>query len=302
MADVLESLSTALSELISGGRPKVIVSDAPGAGPESESTGHRVAIEAMHNGRLPLGYLAQVPGKGRSATGYGGSGDAITVDEHEDEEVRAAVREAARIASIHKPVANPPVHERVRLQKWYWLESHTENPVGPTVGPYSLFDGTTGVPSAGNSVQTIPIALPAGTLSPVYLLDRYPGAMYMSLFISSFAFIPIGSTATGVQEFWFTDAGGAVAALGMANAATGDGYSNINKQLSSPLTDPGLTTLGTLTVNNISLGGTPVACRYQIGIGYVAGFADPSYNEHMLLPLTPAQKTQQLWTMSAQGN
>lgn len=290
MTDILDDLSLSLAKLLGvGPGQKVIVSPAPG-GPESQDETHRIEVERTHGGVLPLGYLAKHPGLGRDALGFGGAPDAIIVDESGPEELERALEENARIARVAKKVHDRVEHGKIRMGKWYWLEGHSDQTVGPCVGPYSLFDGTMTAPGAGNSVTTIPITVPTGTVSPIYLLDRYPGAMYMSLFVSSFAFVPTAGTTTGIQECWFTDAGGAVAGLGIYPSATGaSGIQSINKQCSSPLTDSGLQQLGTLTVNNIGIGGTPTSVRWQLSIGFIAFIADPWFNQQMILPQTKAE-------------
>lgn len=290
MPDILETVSDSLLKLLQGNhRTGAIVSDAPGGGPSSEGEEHRAVIEQGHKGTIPLGYLAKHPGLGRDATGYGGAGDAVIADqEDEEKQILRIHEENARIARAATHVRDRTPSGKVRMGRWYWLESHSDQTVGPVMGPFSLFDGTVGAPSAGNSVQVVSITMPANTVSPIFLLDRYPGAMYMSLFISSFALMPTATGMTGIQECWFQDIGGAVGGLGLYNATgtnTQD-YNNINKQLSSPLTDPGLSTLGTLTINNIGIGGTPVSSRYQLTIGYMAFFPDPWFNEQMVLPQT----------------
>lgn len=285
MPDVMDQLSDALATLFKQ-RQRALVSPAPGTGPESEIEDRRLVVEKQYNGTLPLGYLAAHPGKGAQATGFGGSGDAIIVDTFADQEVEeAAETETKRIEAVRRKLRNTPAAERIRLGKWFWLESHSDNTTGPTIGAFSLFDGTTGVPSAGNSVQQVTVALPAGTVSPVYLLDRYPGVFFMSIFVASAAFLPLGTTMTGVQEIWFSDIGGATAGLGIYNAASGNPYENINKQMDTPYTDPGTMTIGTLTFNNIGIGGTPVAVRWQLSIGYVGFVPDPHFNQQMMLPM-----------------
>lgn len=290
MADIMESLSEGILKLLQGNsRTKAIVSDAPGTGPESQIANKRVVIERSHGGTLPLGYLAEHPGLGRGATGFGGGGDAILTDEEtEESQLERIHAENERIARVATRIKDRTPSGKVRMGRWYWLESHSDQTVGPVVGPFSLFDGTVSAPGAGNSQQIIPVTMPANTVSPIFLLDRYPGAMYMSLFISSFAFMPVGTTMTGLQECWFQDVGGATAGLGLYNATgtNAQDYNNINKQLSSPMTDPGLSLLGNITVNNISIGGTPVASRWQISIGYMAFFPDPWFNEQMVVPMT----------------
>jgi hypothetical protein len=291
MADLLDSLSDSLTKLFHGpSGTGVVVSAGPG-GPESDDESHRVVVEKAHKGTIPLGYLAKHPGLGRNALGFGGAADAITVDASDDAAaLEHSLEENARIARVARRVHDRVEHGHVRMGKWYWLEGHSDQTVGPCVGPYSLFDGTMTAPGAGNSVTQIPIAVPAGTLSPLYLLDRYPGAMYMSLFVSSFAFVPTGATTTGVQECWFTDAGGAVAGLGIYPAASGaSGIQNINKQCSSPLTDSGVAQLGTLTVNNLGIAGTPTTVRWQLSIGFIAFLADPWFNQQMIVPQTKAE-------------
>lgn len=296
MPDLLESLSGSLEKLLFGkSGTGAIVSAGPG-GPESDDETHRVVVEKAHGGTLPLGYLANHPGLGRNALGFGGAADAVIVDEADDAgALERVLEENARIARVAKKVHDRVEHGRVRMGKWYWLEGHSDQTVGPCVGPYSLFDGTMTAPGAGNSVTTIPITVPAGTLSPLYLLDRYPGAMYMSLFVSSFAFVPTAGTTTGIQECWFTDAGGAVAGLGIYPSASGAaGIQNINKQCSSPLTDSGVAQLGTLTVNNLGIGGTPTSVRWQLAIGFIAFIADPWFNQQMIVPQTKAENVRSL--------
>lgn len=299
MTDPLDSLAHSLQHLF-GQDHKVIVSDAPG-GPESEGEDHRLLVQGNHRGVLPLGYLAAHPGLGHDATGFGGSGDAIVVEQNFNTDVASAIEEAEHIFQVRHKTRDVKAEGKVRLNTWFWPEAHSAQSVGVVMGPFSLFDGTTGVPGAGNSVQVVPIALPAGTVSPIFLLDRYPGALSMCIFVGAFSICPLGTTATGNYECWFSDPGGATVGLGTYFANAGSGYQSITRQLSTPLTDPGQMTMGQLIINNIGLGGTEVAYRWQLALGYIANLPDPWFNEQVIKPPLPSEVAARLRSINAGG-
>lgn len=294
MADLIDQLGEQLTRLLGAGGARTIVSEAPGAGPEADREGNRT-----HR----AGRIGEHLTRGRDALGYGGHGDAVTVVEKPDADAREAVRRAIRNAQ-RKGLHQPKPAGRIRLQQPFSPEAHIGQNWQFVTGPYSLFDGTQAAPAAGNSTQVIPVALPTNIPSPVMLLDRYPGALYMSTYVRSFAFMPTATGMTGLQECFFTDAGGAVAGLGIYNPANPASaiYQNIGALCNSPLTDPGNTQLGTITVNNIGIGGTPVSTRWQITVSYVAFYPDPWFNEQAVIPPLPADVYDYLRTAGAQGN
>jgi hypothetical protein len=294
MADLIDQLGEQLERLLGAGGSHVIVSEAPGGGPEADRESNR-----PHR----AGRIGEHITHGRDALGFGGHGDAVTVVEQPDADVQEAVRRAVRNAQ-RKGLHQPKPAGRIRLAQPFSPEAHIGGNWQYTTGPYSLFDGTQGAPSAGNSVQVIPVALPANIPSPVMLLDRYPGALYMSVFVRSFSIVPTATGMTGLQEVWFTDAGGAVAGLGIYNPANVASaiYQNIGALCNSPLTDPGNTVLGAITVNNIGIGGTPVSSRWQLTVSYVAFYPDPWFNEQMVVPPLPVEVYDYLRTAGAQGN
>lgn len=291
MADILDSLGERLQGLL--GAPQSVVSAAPGGGPEADREGERT----KHSGRIGK----HVP-RGHDALGYGGHGDAVAVvdpDAQVSEAVRRYVHQAQQ-KGLHqvKPAG------KIRLAQPFSPEAHIGGTFQFTSGPYSLFDGTLSAPAGGNSTQTIAVTLPQNIPSPVMLLDRYPGALYMSVFVRSFSFMPTAALMTGVQECWFTDPGGAIAALGVYNPANPGSaiYQNIGALCTTPLTDPGNTQIGTITVTNVGIGGTPCSVRWQMGVCYVAFYPDPWFNEQVVIPPTPAQLAEYLRTSGAQGN
>jgi hypothetical protein len=294
MPDLIDTLGEKLSHLLGGGDTHVIVSEAPGGGPEAERENER----PHHGGRIGT-HLT----RGRDALGYGGHGDAVTVVEDPDEDAKEAVRRAIHKAQ-QKGLHTLKPHGRIRLAQPFSPEAHVGSEWQHVSGPYSLFDGTLSAPAPGNSVTPIPIALPATIPSPVMLLNRYPGALYMSVYIRSFSFMPTAATMTGLQECYFTDAGGAVAGLGIYNASaiTFGNFVNVGALCSSPLTDPGNTQLGQLVVNNIGIAGTPVSVRWQLTVSYVAFYSDPWFNEQVVVPPMPAEVYEYLRTAGAQGN
>lgn len=300
MADVIEQVADAIGRVFGTGQ-RAVISDAPGGGPEVNREGERKVL-GMNHPHIPRGAIGSIIPKGTDTTGYGGYGDPLYLDEQNDAAIQneidqhLVVLKNARLRDV-RPTG------RFRLSKPFSPEGHTDVSWNLVAGPYSLFDGTTGAPSAGNSIQVVPITLPANSLSPVILLDRYPGALYMSIFVRSFAFMPTGSAMTGIQEVWFTDYGGAVVGLGIFNPANvaADTFQNINALCSTPMTDPGNVTIGSLFINNIGIGGTPVGTRYQLNVSYVALYPDPAFNEMAIVPPTPAEVIEGLRSMEASG-
>lgn len=290
---LLDRLGERLGNLLGANGPHVIPSAAPGGGPEADRESNR-----PRRGGPPGSYIT----RGRDALGFGGHGDALTVVDEPSDEVKALV--AQRIAAAQrKGLHQPKPSGRLRLAKPISLEAHIDD-FEAVSGPYSLFNGTIAAPGAGNSLVPVNIALPVNIPSPVTLLDRYPGALYMCLYVRAFCFVPTGTTMTGMQELWFSDITGSTCGLGIyvATSQTAGDYQNINSLLTGPITDPGNAQLGTLWVNNIGIGGTPVSSRYQLSIGYVAMVPDPWFNEQMATPPTPAMIYEALRTAGAQGN
>ena len=294
MADVLDDVAAALRNALTGGHAhQPLISAAPGGGPEADRENNRVA----HGGRI-----GSHSTHGRDALGYGGHGDAVFIDEDVSTEVQQLVRDHIT-ANQRRALREPRPAGRIRMQKPFSPEAHIDNGWQFASGPFSLFDGTLTAPSNGNSTQIIPIALPTGVPSPVMLLDRYPGAMYMSIYVRSFAFMPTASTMTGIQECWFTDSTGAVAGLGIYNPANVGSaiFQNIGALCSGPLTDPGNAQIGAITVNNIGIAGTPVSVRWQLTVCYVAMYADPWFNEQVVVPPLPSEVARVYGSMGAQG-
>lgn len=293
MADVIDQLSDGLKRLILGGEGKeVIVSGAPGGGPEAGRENERVVLGGRIGSHIP---------RGGSTLGYGGHGDAIELaGEVSDDVKRLMAEHLARNAQ--RAVREPKPSARIRLVKAISLDAHIDD-YEAVSGPFGLFDGTIAAPSAGNSVQTVSIQLPTSTPSPVLLLNRYPGALYMSIYVRSFAFVPTGTTGTGLQECWFSDITGATVGLGIYSAAsqTVGQNSSVNSLLTGPITDPGNAVLGTLTVNNIGIAGTPTTVRFQLNLGYVAMVPDPWFNEQVVIPPTPNEVQAVYGSMGAQG-
>src|SRR5260221_1908 len=262
MPDLIDQLGEQLARLLGAAGPRTIISEAPGGGPEADRESNRT-----HR----AGRIGEHITHGRDALGFGGHGDAVTTVEQPDADVAEAVRRAVRNAQ-RKGLHQPKPAGRIRLAQPFSPEAHIGSNWQFLTGPYSPLDCTVGAPGAGNSTQQIPVALPVNIPSPVMLLDRYPGALYMSVFVRSFAFMPTATGMTGLQELFFIDAGGAVAGLGIYNPATVGSaiYQNIGALCNSPLTDPGNTVLGALTVNNIGIGGTPGSPRRQLPGSFVA--------------------------------
>jgi hypothetical protein len=72
--------------------------------------------------------------------------------------------------------------------------------------------------------------------------------------------------------------------------------------LSGPLTDPGLNQIGTLVMNNIGIGGTPVTVRWQLSIGYIAYIPDPWFNEQMVVSPTKREQVRSFLTPDLTAN
>lgn len=294
MADVIDRLGERLAGLLTRA-PEQVPSMAPGGGPEAAREGDRAHHEGERIGSRRV--------HGRDALGYGGHGDAVAVVAQPSADVQAMIGHylsAAQRRGLHQP--RPA--QRIRLAKPFSPEAHIESDWNEASGPYSLFNGTIAAPSAGNSLVPVPITLPVNIPSPVMLLDRYPSALYMCVYVRSFAFVPTGTLMTGLQECYFQDVGGSVVGLGIYNPAAVSSaiYQKINALCTTPVTDPGNTQIGTLFVNNIGIAGTPASVRYQLGVGFVAFYPDPVFNERMAVPPLPADVYDYLRTMGAQGD
>lgn len=294
--DPLDQLADSLRRLFTV--PDVIPSAGPGGGPSGEREGphSRVGATPGMSGKGGRSYPA---GDRTSVLGYGGGPDPVRVQEPEerqatiDREIKESITRAkgTRQRDLRR--------DRLRWMIPYSSEGHLQDDWDNPVGPFGMFDGTTTAPSAGNSLQQVVITLPSASPSPILGLNRYPGAQYCNIYIRSFSFVPLGAAMTGVQELYFTDPGGAVAGLGTFNAANpGQGsFVSVKALLNSPLTDPGQLTIGTLNVNNVGIGGTPVGSRYQLCVSYVFLVPDPYFNDLVAIPPTPAEVAEALRSM-----
>lgn len=293
MADVLDEIGASIARLLGPSTGKTLVSPAPGGGPEADRESNRTERP---------GRIGEHRTRGQDALGFGGHGDALQIVDAPSDDARILTNRYIERAQ-RKGLQVPSPAGRIRLAKPISLEAHIDD-FESVSGPYSLFDGTIAAASAGNSQQIVTIQLPASAISPVTLLDRYPGALYMSLYVRAFSFVPTGTTGTGLQEVWFSDIGGSTCGLGIyvASSQTAGDYQNINSLMTSPITDPGNTVLGSLTINNIGIGGTPTTVRYQLSIGYVAMVPDPWFNEKMVVPPMPSELQGYLRSAGAQGN
>lgn len=300
MADLADTVSEYLLSLLRGkGTIRAIPSAAPGGGPSAAREGGGKPMSSR-----PLGSPPAHPPRGGAESGYGGHGDPVLIEDARDaaKDVQQEIAEhlaTPQMIRVRKRDVAP--RGRVRMNRSISLEGHQIDSVEDVLGPFSLFDGTISAPGAGNSLVPIVVQLPAGTLSPITLLDRYPGAMDMKLRLSSFSFMPTAGTATGLQECYFQDLGGAVVPLGVYSAASGTPYQSIDKKMTTPYTDPGQLVMGTLWINNIGIGGTPVTVRYQLGICYEASLPDPYFNELMLDGKYPADEVKLYRSMEAAG-
>lgn len=302
MADPLERLSQALQDMLrTGGRVRAIPSAAPGGGPSSEREGAGVAPASR-----PLGTPPTYPPHGGETRGYGGHGDPVLYEEARDvptdlkQEIAAALNSPAMRASRQHEVRP---RGRVRLNQEVSAEGHTAARHTGTLGPFSLYEGSF-TPTAGTAVLDVPITIPNTTLSPVTLLNRYPGALYFKLRVSSIALMPTAATMTGILRVFFSDIGGAVCPLGTFNAALqpASSYNSIDKKLTTPYTDPGTLTLGTLVIESIGIA-TPVSTTYQLGLEFIMEFPDPWFAEMQLdpPPLSEIAAAASLRTMEAAG-
>lgn len=305
MADVMDTLADRLAALLGGGgKIRAIPSMAPGGGPSAAREGASDGPEARPALR-PLGTPPSMPPSGGRVTGYGGHAQPILVEQGEDVErdLRAAIqRQLSTLRATRQRDAHP--RSRIRLNIPFSLEARIRDHTDDVVGVWSLYDGTAAAPGAGNSTQQITVQVATNALPPVQKLDQYPAPMYLCLRVSSFAWVPTGSTMTGLQELWFIDQGGAVCPLGIYNAAsqTAGAYVGVSKLMTSPYTDPGNVVLGTINVNNIGIGGTPVSVRWQLGITFEGMVPDPWFNERHLDMPTPADQTEALMAASLEAS
>lgn len=293
MADILDELGARLIQLFEP-QTKELPSAAPGGGPEADRESNRPRTSKR---------IGTVRTRGEDAKGFGGHGDSVRVDEIPGDDVAEYIHKYLR-QTQKKGLHQPKPSGRIRLAKPFSPEAHIDNEWHHVTGPYGLYDGTIAAPGAGNSLVPVSIALPTNIPSPVSLLDRYPGAMYMCIYVRTFAYQPTATTMTGLQELYFQDPGGAVVPLGIVNPAiaTSGGLQGISALCTTPLTDPGNIQIGTLFVNNIGIAGTPVTCRYQLGITFAAFYPDPWFNEQLVVPPMPAEVYSYLRSMGAQGN
>jgi hypothetical protein len=109
---------------------------------------------------------------------------------------------------------------------------------------------------------------------PKFRLEQWPGGVQVYLAIRFFGIVPQAvPTANGGMEVVYIDGGGNQAPLGEYLSQSG-GNSNYDVILPNAITDPGTTSLGTLTVtqaNVASSGGT-----FQWSIGYSALYLLPA--------------------------
>lgn len=282
MADVLDTLGDSIARLLAGTGTQLRESAGPGAGPSAQREGAK-----QSGGNAPTG---PVKANMRGALGgYGGHPDgAVAYDDRSqvNKELAQLIEEVKHARAVDQ------LRSRFRFSLPYSAEAHVQDGWRFVCGPFSMFDGTMTAPGGGNSTQTIAVNLAAGTLSPTFLLDRYPGALYVNLFIRSFSFVPTGTTMTGLQECWFTDPGGAVVALGIYNTAnqSSSNYLAVQALCNTPLTDPGLQALGQINVQNIGIGGTPVTVRWQLGVSYAFLVPDPWFQAQQGRVPTPAER------------
>ena len=294
MPDMMDRLAEQLAAALGARRGDILPSAAPGGGPAAGREG------PTENGGTG-GKTPNPPPTGarpQAVLGYGGHGDpTVLVDapRHTRQELQELVDATARTRLQDK------LRSRVRWQIPYSPEGHNQDGWRFIVGPWSMLDGSTNAPGAGNSTVNIPLAIPAGTAGPFIFLDRYPGALYFLIYVRTFAWMRLGSTMTGVQELYFTDPGGAVVGLGIYDAgASAQGAQSVGALCNTQITDPGNANLGQIVVQNIGIGGTPVGSRYQIGLGYVAMMPDPWFQTQQLRPPTPADVTSAL--LAAEAN
>ena len=280
MADLLDTLGASLTNLLAGTNTQQRESPAPGGGPSAQREGPKES-----KGEAPRRAIR--PSMGSGLGGYGGHADsAVAFDD------RAQVQKqlAELVEQVKQSRAKDALRSRFRFNLPYSAEAHNQDGWRFVCGPLTLFDGTLGAAGGANVLQQVTIALPAGTVSPTLLLDRYPGAMYVNLFVRSFAICATATGQTGLQECFFTDSGGAVVPLGIYNTAVlNSGLQAIQALCSTPLTDPGLQTLGTLNVQNIGAA-TPVSQRWQLGISYAFMVPDPWFQAQQGYAPTPAER------------
>lgn len=302
MADPLERLSQALQDMLrTGGRVRAIPSAAPGGGPSAAREGAGASPASR-----PLGTPPTYPPHGGEARGYGGHGDPVLYEEARDvpsdlkQEIAAALDSPAMRAARQHEVRP---RGRVRLNQEVTLEGHTEARHVTTLGPFSLYEGSF-TPTAGTAVLDVPIVIPSTTISPVALLNRYPGALYFKLVVSSFALMPTAATMTGLLRVFFADIGGAVCPLGLFNGALqpANSYQAFDRKLTTPYTDPGVITLGSLVIESLTIA-APVSVAYQLGLAFIAEFPDPWFAEMQLdpPPLSEIEAVASLRSMEASG-
>ena len=285
MPDVIDRLADQLAQVLGARRADILPSAAPGGGPSAgrEGPADSGGTGGMTPNPPPTGARVQ------AVLGYGGHGDpAVLVDapQHTRRELQELIDQTSRTRERDR------LRTRFRWQIPYSPEGHNQDGWRFIVGPWSMFDGNVTAPGAGNSTVNVPISIPASTAGPFIFLDRYPGALYFLVYVRTFAWMRVGTTMTGIQEVFYTDPGGAVVGLGIYDAgSSSNGIASIGALCNTQITDPGNAALGQITVQNIGIGGTPVANRYQIGLGYVAMVPDPWFQAQQIKPPTPADIT-----------
>lgn len=283
-----DDVADALRKVLNLG-PRAIQSGAPGGGPEAD----------REDNRQPGQRIGRHIPKGNSPLGYGGYGDPAVLDDDQDAEVAREIRAHVRAAQ-NKGLREPRPSGRLRFNRLFSPEGHNDDGWRFVSGGWSLFDGTASAAGAGTSTQVIPVSMPSGAVSPVMLLNRYPGAQFMQVYIRTIAWVPTGTTGTGLQELYFQGLDGAVAAMGIYNAATPSyGLQSVGALLTTPLTDPGNAPLGNIIVQNIGMGGSPTTVRWQLGVTFVAAVPDPWFNEQVIVPPRPAELAEALRSMEA---
>lgn len=136
--------------------------------------------------------------------------------------------------------------------------------LGSTQGWKYMADGLARgtITTTVNATVTVPVTLSA---IPNWKLTQWPGAVQMYLAIRFFGIVPTAlPTANAGMEVLFIDQFGNLAPLGELLSQAG-GNSNYDTILPSPITDPGSTQVGTLSIGLVNVPSSSGTYLWSIG-------------------------------------
>ena len=240
----------------------------PSAGPGTGPAERRTDVNTTPGVPVP-------PPMTPNHAGYGGAPDSVQITRDptaggtlHSEQMDALTRAQLRMPGLaHMGPPAPMIPQSAHL--WDSLKTDKAFLYMDDAAVVCTTSGTI-TPATGTGAATAAVTMTGVTVGDVAnQLSRYPGAISMHLFIRTFGWAPIATTATGAIIISFTDAFGGkqtvpLAALG---ASSGTDLTNVNTLCTSPVADAGATQLGTITVQSYTVA-TPVACAWFITFAF----------------------------------